>query len=63
METAFSVAGKFGLTSAEARAQAREVAGAVRKWASVAKQRGLKRKELERMESAFEHADLELASR
>jgi hypothetical protein len=42
---------------------AREVARAVRTWRVVGARLGLKPRELVRMESAFEHEDLAIASR
>jgi serine/threonine-protein kinase HipA len=63
MDTVWSVAPKFGLGSKEARQIAREVATVVRTWRSAGKRCGLKPKELDRMESAFEHADLVQAAR
>jgi serine/threonine-protein kinase HipA len=61
LQTAFEVAAQFGLAPAEARAIAREVGKAVRRWRAVAAKFGLKPRDLDRMESAFEHRDLELA--
>jgi serine/threonine-protein kinase HipA len=63
MHTAFEVASSFGLTSRDARKVAREVARAVRTWRVVGARLGLKPRELVRMESAFEHEDLAIASR
>jgi serine/threonine-protein kinase HipA len=61
METAFDVAPRFGIAAADARVIAREVGAAVRTWRAVGRRFGLKTKELQRMESAFEHRDLALA--
>lgn len=58
MDLAFEVAGYFELTAERARAIAREVAGAVSRWRAVAERHGLARREIDRMASAFEHADL-----
>ena len=63
MDTVWAVAPKFGLGTKEARQIAREVATVVRTWRSAGKRCGLKPKELDRMESAFEHADLARAAR
>ena len=61
LETALEVAPSFGLTASEARTVAREVGRAVRGWRSIGVKFGLKPRDLERMESAFDHPDLELA--
>jgi serine/threonine-protein kinase HipA len=63
MDTVWAVAPKFGLGTKEARQIARAVATVVRTWRSAGKKYGLKPKELDRMESAFEHADLVRAAR
>jgi serine/threonine-protein kinase HipA len=63
METGFEVAPRFGLRAAEARQVARVVASAVRTWRAVARKHGLKSREIERMESAFEHAELARAAK
>ena len=44
-------------------AAARQTGRAVSKWSSVAKQMGIKDAEIDRMASAFEHADLEKAAK
>jgi serine/threonine-protein kinase HipA len=61
-ETAFEVSPRFGIARSDARTIAREVARVVRTWRTAGAQFGLKSKELERMESAFEHEDLERAA-
>jgi serine/threonine-protein kinase HipA len=61
LETAFEVSPRFGITRSDARTIAREVGRVVRTWRTVGAEFGLKPKELERMESAFEHEDLERA--
>ncbi len=61
IETAFEVAPRFGIPLAEARGIAREVATVVRTWRAAGKKCGLKPKEIERMQSAFEHDDLSRA--
>jgi serine/threonine-protein kinase HipA len=61
LESAFEVAKLFGLSSAESRRVAREVATVVQSFRAVGTKLGLKRKELERMRTAFEHEELERA--
>ena len=61
LETAFEVATRFGMAAAQARTIAREVGRAVRGWRSAGTKFGLRPRDLERMESAFQHRDLELA--
>jgi len=61
LETALSVAPAFGIGGAEARAIAAEVGVAVARWRDAAKRCGIKRREVDRMASAFEHADLKAA--
>jgi len=59
LETALSVAPRFGIgKAAEARAIAKAVGSAVKKWPKAAAAKGLNPREIERMESAFEHNDL-----
>jgi serine/threonine-protein kinase HipA len=59
LETALAVAPSFGIGKpTEARAIAKAVGGAVKKWRKAATANGLKPREIERMESAFEHTDL-----
>jgi serine/threonine-protein kinase HipA len=57
MELAFEVANYFGLSAASAKNIAAEVAQAVTGWPRVAKKLGIVRAEIDRMASAFEHAD------
>ena len=58
METVMSTAPSFGIArAADARAVAREVGKAVAGWRDVAKKHSLRAREIERMESAFEHQD------
>jgi serine/threonine-protein kinase HipA len=54
---------RFGLTTKKARRLAREVATAVKGWWKAAASVGLGAREVERMESAFEHDDLSAALR
>jgi serine/threonine-protein kinase HipA len=64
LELAYAVAPQFGLDkSASARAIAREVGKAVARWRQVAAQHQITRPQIERMASAFEHADLAAARR
>jgi len=57
---AFEVAGYFEISTTRAREIAAEVAAVVSTWAQ-AKRRGISRQEIDRMASAFEHRDLEIA--
>jgi serine/threonine-protein kinase HipA len=61
LELAMSVAPYFGLDDARARADAGAVARAVETWRDEAARHGLKKEEIARMASAFEHQDLEAA--
>ena len=63
LQLAFDVAPYFELGDAAAHRIAAEVARATARWRQVATQLGVPDAELSRMESAFEHADLELALR
>jgi serine/threonine-protein kinase HipA len=58
---ALEVAGYFEIAEARARAIAAEVAAAVSTWRTVAGRHGMSRQEIDRMASAFEHRDLEIA--
>lgn len=58
IELAFEVAGYFELQDAEARGIAAEVAKSISTWRAEAAQHSLTRSEIDRMASAFEHADL-----
>jgi serine/threonine-protein kinase HipA len=62
MDTAFDVAPRFGLALAEARAIAAEVGAAVATWRGVAKRFKLTPAHIERMATAFDHADLAKAT-
>jgi serine/threonine-protein kinase HipA len=55
------VAQYFGLAGKEARAVAREVGQAVAGWRQGAGDLAIAKAEIDRMSSAFEHEDLELA--
>lgn len=61
LDTALSVAPAFGLTQREALAIVTEVGAAVARWREAAIQSGLTKAQIERMESAFEHHDLQKA--
>lgn len=58
---ALDVAAYFELDAGRAREIAAQVGGVVSKWRDVAARRGLTKSETDRMASAFEHADLEMA--
>jgi hypothetical protein len=55
------LAGYFELDAGRARAIAAQVGRAVSKWRDEAAQRGLTKREIDRMASPFEHQDLETA--
>jgi serine/threonine-protein kinase HipA len=59
LNLAMEVADYFGLTSAMARSIAHEVGVAVSKWRQEAVRFGITSSEIDRMASAFEHADLQ----
>ncbi|HEU4883933.1 MAG TPA: HipA domain-containing protein [Longimicrobium sp.] len=61
LELALEVASDFGLKAADARQIVREVAHVVAGWRKTAERLGLPLSEIEGMESAFEHRDLEHA--
>ena len=61
LERAFDVIDYFDLELNEAREIAIQVADAVSQWRSVAKTFGMTSREIERMESAFEHEDFRSA--
>jgi serine/threonine-protein kinase HipA len=63
LETALSVSENFRLNKNEANKIIKEVAKSTAKWREVAKNFDLKKKEIDRMASAFEHEDLERASK
>ena len=62
LETALAVAARFGLAPDEARAVAAEVGAAVKAWRIAARRFKLSAAEIDRMSSAFEHADLAAAT-
>jgi len=61
LELAFSVAAYFELSALQARSIAAEVGRAVATWRSTASSLGISTTECNRMSSAFEHSDLQLA--
>ncbi|XHR31052.1 MAG: type II toxin-antitoxin system HipA family toxin [Chthoniobacteraceae bacterium] len=61
LDLALSVAGAFGLKKDEACKIAAEVGKAITGWRNSAKRFGIGTKDITRMESAFEHADLRQA--
>jgi serine/threonine-protein kinase HipA len=61
LDTAFAVAPAFGLSRAAAIAIAAQVGAAVAAWRDVAAEYGLSDAQIERMQSAFEHEDLQKA--
>lgn len=62
LANAMKVAPSFGISKiAEARAIAKDVGSAVASWREVAARHGLRKFEIERMASAFEHDDLRVA--
>jgi serine/threonine-protein kinase HipA len=63
LELALTVAAYFDIDDAKARTIAKEVGNAVRRWRTVAAKLGIKDAEIDRMESAFEHKDLDTARR
>jgi serine/threonine-protein kinase HipA len=63
LSLAMEVAGYFGLPSERARRIAGEVGAAVSRWRSEAARLGLTPRARDRMETAFEHSDLEHAVR
>ena len=62
IETAIGVAPRFGIALAESRAIAKEVGAAVGAWRAVAKNFKLTAAQIDRMASAFDHADLTKAT-
>jgi len=61
LELAFAVAAHFGVKTEKARQMVREVGAAVASWRETATAIGLSNSEIERMASAFEHADAAMA--
>lgn len=61
LDMALEVAGDFALKPAAAKAVAREVGRATAGWRKAAVKLGLKKRELERMATAFEHEDARTA--
>ena len=63
LDLAMDVAGYFGLKAGEARAITGEVGRAVAGWRREARRHGLPTREIDRVATAFEHADLNVARR
>jgi serine/threonine-protein kinase HipA len=63
LDLALTVAGYFDVDDGKARKIVSEVGQAVKRWRSVATKAGIKDNEIDRLASAFEHADLESAVR
>lgn len=61
LDLALSVAAEFGLKKQEATTIGAQVGAAVADWRAVAAQAGVKKAEIDRMASAFEHEDLRMA--
>jgi serine/threonine-protein kinase HipA len=61
LELVLSVAGYFGLGDQDAKAIVRSVASATAGWRDAARAAGARAPEIDRMQSAFEHADLSRA--
>jgi serine/threonine-protein kinase HipA len=61
LDTALSVAPRFGLSAADAKSIAAEVGTAVAAWRATAKRFKLTAAQTDRMSSAFDHADLAAA--
>ena len=63
LDLALETAGHYRLGAKDARMIAKEVANAVVQWRAVARRLGAARQDVDRMASAFEHADLDAARR
>ena len=61
LETALEVAELFGMKPARARALAAGIGAVTAGWRDAAKLQGLNKAQIDRMETAFEHDDLQLA--
>jgi serine/threonine-protein kinase HipA len=61
LSLALEVAGYFDLDAGKAREVAAQVGQVVAKWRDEAARQGLAKSEIDRMASAFEHEDLQLA--
>lgn len=62
-ERVLELAPQFHVKTARAKTIAREVAGATRRWRRFASDADLSQRQIERMASAFEHADAEAAAK
>jgi serine/threonine-protein kinase HipA len=63
VDLAMEVAEYFELDASAARKIARQMGRAVAQWRLIAKRMGIKDAEIDRMASAFEHANLERAAK
>ena len=63
IDLALSKAELFGLSLSSARTVVAEVGHAVARWQKVSKALGLKRSDIDRMASAFDHDDSTIASK
>ena len=63
LDLALETAGHYRLGAKDARMIAKDVANAVAQWRAVARRLGAARQDVDRMASAFEHADLDTARR
>ena len=63
LDLALETAGHYRLGLQEARTIAKDAANAVAQWGTVARGFGAARQDINRMASAFEHADLDAARR
>ncbi|HEY4058613.1 MAG TPA: type II toxin-antitoxin system HipA family toxin [Kofleriaceae bacterium] len=61
LKTVRAIAGSFGVSAARATSIIREVGGVTKKWRTFAQKHGLSPREIERMESAFDHDDANAA--
>lgn len=61
LERVLAIAPQFNVKPARARAIVREVAAVTRRWRRVASDCGLTQRQIDRMETAFEHEDAEAA--
>ena len=62
IDLVLETAGEYGLARDRAARIVAEIAGSTRRWADVARRFGAPEREIRRMQSAFEHADMEKAS-
>jgi serine/threonine-protein kinase HipA len=62
LENVLAVAGSFGLSSVDARERAARIGRVTAAWRAAASRAGLTAREIDRMETAFEHEDARLAA-